>query len=101
VKSTEAIARAKEAAPAPVSAANLRCDVRGMRVDEALREIEAFLDRTMRAGDPAATILHGHGTGALKQSVRDFLAASPYVRLFRPGETHEGGDGVTLVMLRG
>lgn len=101
VKSSEAIARAAQAAPAPVSAANLRCDVRGMRVDEALREIESFLDRAMRAGDPAATILHGHGTGALKQSVRDFLAASPYVRVFRPGESHEGGDGVTLVMLRG
>ena len=49
----------------------------------------------------AALIVHGHGTGALKQAIRDYLASSPYIRMFRPGETHEGGDGVTVVELRG
>lgn len=101
VKAEEAISRAKEVAPAAVNASNLRCDVRGMRVDEALREVETFLDRAIRGGEQAAMVLHGHGTGALKQSIRNFLGESPYVRIFRPGESHEGGDGVTVVTLRG
>jgi DNA mismatch repair protein MutS2 len=91
--------RAQQAAPAPLTTPTLRCDVRGMRADEALREVESFLDRSFRAGDPGVLILHGHGTGALKQAIRDSLAISPYVRAFRPGESHEGGDGVTVVTL--
>ncbi|HEX8909846.1 MAG TPA: Smr/MutS family protein, partial [Anaeromyxobacteraceae bacterium] len=42
----------------------------------------------------------GHGTGALKQALRDHLAASPYVADFGPGERHEGGDATTVVRLR-
>ncbi len=81
----------------PVS---LRCDVRGMRAQDALRELEGFLDRLMRAGEASGLVVHGHGTGALKAAVRESLSASPYVERFRPGESHEGGDGVTLVTLR-
>lgn len=92
--------KAAQAAPAEVEATNFRCDVRGMRADDALAEVESFLDRGMRSGEEAALIIHGHGTGALKQAIRDFLAASPYIRMYRPGESHEGGDGVTVVALR-
>ncbi|HSP80651.1 MAG TPA: Smr/MutS family protein, partial [Myxococcaceae bacterium] len=83
-----------------VKATNYRCDVRGMRADDALTELENFLDRGMRSGEESALIIHGHGTGVLRQSIRDYLAASPYIRMFRPGESHEGGDGVTVVALR-
>ena len=72
-----------------------------MRADDALAELETFLDQGLRKGEEAALIIHGHGTGALKQAIRDHLAASPYIRMFRPGESHEGGDGVTVVSLRG
>jgi DNA mismatch repair protein MutS2 len=99
-KPAERLARAEEAAPAAVNASNLRCDVRGMRVDEAIREVDSFLDRALRGNESAATVLHGHGTGALKQALRDHLGQSPYVRMYRPGESHEGGDGVTVVSLR-
>ncbi len=95
-----ALKKASAAAPAEVRATNFRCDVRGMRADEALTEVEQFLDQGMRSGEEAALIIHGHGTGALKQAIRDYLSNSPYIRMFRPGESHEGGDGVTVVALR-
>ncbi|QSQ18175.1 endonuclease MutS2 [Myxococcus landrumensis] len=99
-KQDAALKRATTAAPAQVEATNFRCDVRGMRADDALAEVESFLDRGMRSGEEAALIVHGHGTGALKQALRDYLANSPYIRMYRPGESHEGGDGVTVVALR-
>jgi DNA mismatch repair protein MutS2 len=92
--------RATEAAPRALEAPALRVDVRGLRADEAVREVESFLDLAFRNGDPGVLVLHGHGTGALKQAVREYLEDSPYVRMYRPGESHEGGDGVTVVGLR-
>ncbi|RKH37916.1 endonuclease MutS2 [Corallococcus sicarius] len=100
-KGEAALKRAASAAPSQVEATNFRCDVRGMRADDALSELQSFLDQGMRRGEEAALIIHGHGTGALKQAIRDHLAASPYIRMFRPGENHEGGDGVTVIALRG
>jgi DNA mismatch repair protein MutS2 len=75
------------------------CDVRGLRADEALRLVEGFLDRLYGEGRPVAYIVHGHGTGALKQSLREYLDGSPYVRAWRPAENTEGGDGATRVEL--
>jgi DNA mismatch repair protein MutS2 len=69
-------------------------------VEELLREVERFLDGLYAEGAPDAVILHGHGTGALKQALREHLAASPYVGEFHPGDRHEGGDAVTVVKLR-
>jgi DNA mismatch repair protein MutS2 len=74
--------------------------VRGLRVEELLREVERFLDRLYAAGEPDCVIVHGHGTGALKQALREHLSASPYVGDFRSGDRHEGGDAVTVVTLR-
>jgi DNA mismatch repair protein MutS2 len=71
-----------------------------MRVEDLLREVDAFLDRLFADGAVDALILHGHGTGALKQALRDHLASSPYLASFRPGDRHEGGDAVTVVLLR-
>ncbi len=71
-----------------------------MRVEELLREVDRFLDRLYSEGAPEAVILHGHGTGALKQALRDHLGASPYVTEFRAGDRHEGGDAVTVVTFR-
>ena len=74
-------------------------DLRGKRVDEAEIELVQYLDRSLREGKPMVYIIHGHGTGALKKMVRDYLKDSPYAREFRPGQDYEGGDGVTVVFL--
>lgn len=72
-------------------------DLRGYRVEEALDEVESYLDKASLVNLSPVYIIHGHGTGALKQAVRDFLQTSPYVAKFRPGEDSEGGDGVSVV----
>ncbi len=72
-------------------------DLRGFRVEEALDEVENYLDKASLYNLTPVYIIHGHGTGALKQAVRDFLKTSPYVAKFRPGEDSEGGDGVCVV----
>ena len=77
-----------------------RLDLRGKTVEDALDELELFLDHTSLAGFSEVTVIHGHGTGALKSAVRDFLKTSPYVKDFRPGGDGEGGDGVSVIVLR-
>ena len=66
-------------------------------VQRELDEVENYLDKASLANLTPVYIIHGHGTGALKQAVRDFLSSSPYVAKFRPGEDTEGGDGVCVV----
>jgi DNA mismatch repair protein MutS2 len=76
-------------------------DLRGQRADDALIELEAFLDRTALEGADTVFIIHGHGTGALRKVVREYLATSPYVARYRAGGSGEGGDGVSVVSLKG
>ncbi|MFW5965983.1 MAG: endonuclease MutS2 [Persicimonas sp.] len=74
-------------------------DLRGLRVDEALDQLESFLDQAFLQNRAGVHVIHGHGTGALKRAVRGYLVDSPYADDFRPGDKHEGGDGVTVVAL--
>jgi len=97
---TERLEAAEGAKAAAVRAPERRLDARGLRVEELLREVDGFLDRLYAEGAPECVVLHGHGTGALKQALRDHLSASPYVGAFRSGDRHEGGDAVTVVTLR-
>jgi DNA mismatch repair protein MutS2 len=75
-------------------------DLRGLRVQEALQKMESELDAMVRGGINCAVVIHGHGTGALKEAVRAALRQSLYSTDFRAGEQGEGGDGVTIVLLR-
>jgi DNA mismatch repair protein MutS2 len=75
-------------------------DVRGHAADEALDHVTAALDRATVEGAPSLRIIHGHGTGKLKATLRSYLKHSPYVVQARPGDRAEGGDGVTIVMIR-
>jgi DNA mismatch repair protein MutS2 len=76
-------------------------DLRGERVEEALGRVDAFIDRLMSINETAGFVLHGHGTGALKASVREHLRASAYVEQSRPAESDEGGDAFTVFWVRG
>ena len=74
-------------------------DLRGMRVDDAVDRVDLFLDSAFLNHEVATFIIHGHGTGALRRAVRDYLSGSRYVRDHRRGDRTEGGDGVTVAYL--
>jgi DNA mismatch repair protein MutS2 len=74
-------------------------DVRGERVDVAMGLAEKFLDDALRSGREAVLIVHGHGTGKLRDALRAELRRFPGVSAVRAGQQEEGGDGVTLVTL--
>ncbi len=75
-------------------------DLRGERVEEALDDLENYLDKASLANLSPVYIIHGHGTGALKTAVRDFVSTSPYVAKYRVGEDAEGGDGVCVIDIK-
>jgi len=75
-------------------------DIRGMTSEEALEEIQKYLDRARLSRFKEAKIVHGHGTGVLKKAVREYLCSSPYAVKFASGSPQDGGDGVTIVILR-
>jgi len=76
-------------------------DIRGLRADDAASLVETFLDRLYGGSEPYGFILHGVGTGALRDAVREVLARlSKYVLSQRPGTIEEGGPRLTVVELR-
>jgi DNA mismatch repair protein MutS2 len=81
------------------ASAMAECDLRGMRVDEALEQVDAALDRALSAGRARVRLIHGHGTGVLREAVRAHLAKAPHVRSHAPGAESEGGNGVTVAVL--
>ncbi|MBC8019343.1 MAG: endonuclease MutS2 [Verrucomicrobia bacterium] len=72
----------------------------GLRVDEALDLLESFLNHASLGGQREVRVIHGLGTGKLRQAVRECLARHPLVEGYRAGEPHEGRDGATVVTLR-
>jgi DNA mismatch repair protein MutS2 len=82
-----------------VSDPGLRLDLRGFSAEEATAEVERYLDECLVSGLGFATILHGKGTGVLRQVVRDCLARNSRVESCRDGQPEEGGDGVTILKL--
>jgi len=93
-------AQADLACLAVVATGPERCDLRGLRVDEAEDRLLEALDRAARAGVGGLSIVHGLGTGALRDAVRRYLRESPYVSEFAAAAPDEGGDGVTIAKLR-
>ncbi len=74
-------------------------DVRGMRGDEALQAVTYFIDDAIQVGANQVRILHGTGTGILRQLIREYLASVPGVRRFHDEHVQFGGAGITVVEL--
>ena len=81
-------------------AAETRLDLRGMMVDDALIEIDRFIDSGLRTGLSEFTIIHGKGTGALRAATHNYLRKCSFVKSFRLGVYGEGETGVTIVILK-
>ncbi len=100
----DAAPRRAEASPAVQSVStplpSVDLDLRGRRVDEALEALERHLEQAYLAGLPFVRVIHGKGTGALRQAVREALRGNPYAASFEEGKEGEGGAGVTVVKVK-
>jgi DNA mismatch repair protein MutS2 len=92
-------ARTKPAAQPLRSVPPLELDLRGMTSDEALDLLERHLDSAYLAGMPYVRIIHGKGTGRLREAIREFLQSNVYVSSFEAGQRSEGGEGATVVRI--
>lgn len=93
--------REYEKSPDPIvprgQSPGLELDLRGERVDEALRRLETYIDAAYMSGLPFARIVHGKGTGALKKAVRERVEHHPLVSKVTEALPQEGGGGVTII----
>jgi DNA mismatch repair protein MutS2 len=79
---------------------SLELDLRGERYEEAIHKVEKYIDDALLAGYPRVSIIHGKGTGALRQGVQEYLKSHRSVKRTRLGDAGEGGTGVTIVELK-
>lgn len=77
-----------------------RIDLRGMDAEEACFRVDKYLDDAYRANLGEVTIVHGKGTGVLRKAINDMLKRQPHVKSYRLGVYGEGGDGVTIAILK-
>ena len=73
--------------------------LRRLTLDEALLKLDEYLDDAFMAGIFSIRVVHGKGTGILRQAIREYLSKHSLVKSYRPGAYGEGGDGVTIVEL--
>jgi len=83
------------------AAVSVDLDLRGLMVEEALARLDKFLDDASVDGLDRVRLVHGIGSGRLRKAVREFLASHPLVGGVASADQREGGEGVTLVTLRG
>lgn len=76
---------------------SLELDLRGERFEDALVRVEKYIDDALLAGYPRVSIIHGKGTGALRQGVQEYLRNHRSVKRIRFGDAGEGGTGITVV----
>ncbi len=99
-RSSQPAKAAQPAAAATFHASpGMELDLRGQRVEDALEALDRYLESAYLAGLPFVRIIHGKGTGRLRQVVRESLAHSPHVKNWESGVENEGGEGVTVARL--
>lgn len=74
-------------------------DLRGLTVEEACHQVDAYLDDAVLAGLNQVRLIHGKGTGTLREALKDYLQRHPLVKSYRLGGAGEGGSGVTIVYI--
>jgi DNA mismatch repair protein MutS2 len=79
----------------------MELDLRGLRAEEALDRLEKHIDQAWLAGLPLVRIIHGKGTGRLRESVRQALRSNAHVKAWEAGLDSEGGEGVTIAKIVG
>lgn len=77
----------------------LEIDLRGLTSDEAIDKLEKFLDKALQSQADQVRIIHGHGTEALKKSIRGYLSRSVYIQKWKAGSASSKDDGSTLAVL--
>ena len=82
------------------SSPGMEVDLRGLMADDALDKMERYLEQAYLSGLPFVRIIHGKGTGRLRQAVREALRGHEYIKSFEEGGDKEGGEGVTVALLK-
>lgn len=82
------------------SNAHSELDLRGQRYDEAMTNLDRYIDSVLLAGLDTVTIIHGIGTGAIRKGVWQYLRSSNHVKNFNYAPANEGGNGATIVQLK-
>jgi len=94
------IKKGKITLPSIQESPGVELDIRGLRVDEGLDALDRYVEKAYLAGLPYTRIIHGKGTGRLRESVRQALGTNPHVDSFESGGQTEGGEGVTIAYLK-
>ena len=79
---------------------NIQIDLRGKRVEEALEDIEKFLDGAILSGLGLVNILHGKGTGALMEAIHKYLKNQSFIKDYKFADEEQGGAGITVVKFK-
>jgi DNA mismatch repair protein MutS2 len=82
------------------SNAKSEIDLRGRMVDDAIHELENYLDKAMMSGYGEVYVIHGKGTGLLRKGIQEFLRTCPYIDSYRDANQNEGGIGCTVVKFK-
>ena len=80
--------------------ASIELDIRGYAVDDGIHEVDMFIDNAVLSGAGLITVIHGKGTGILRQGIHQHLKSHPSVKSFRVGKFGEGEEGVTIIELK-
>ncbi|MBI3162841.1 MAG: endonuclease MutS2 [Chloroflexi bacterium] len=99
-KQQEVVSRPSPSTSDARKSPGMEVDLRGLMAEDALDKMEKYLEQAFLSGLPFVRIIHGKGTGRLRQAVREALRGHEYVKSFEEGGDKEGGEGVTVAKLK-
>jgi len=99
VSSKQSVEASGRAAASSTKSPGIELNLRGKLVEDGLEELDRYLERAYSSGLLFVRIVHGKGTGKLREAVRNALKSSPYVASFEEPKDSEGGAGVTVAKM--